>query len=586
MKLCITLTCLLSVAGLATGCLETDDSAEISTGEAIDQNVSTVIKVAHLVDSYGYVDPNWVDASLPNAELIKVPMFMEVGGLGRVSSFLKREKSAAANNGKGFLAVHAGNAGKGSLWSRYDNPQLAAELLNTLNLDALTLGSTDFSLADDALLGFVEGLDADVVIANLSITNHNPLEGYIDEFVVKEVKGTPVAIIGLIAEDEFNISGASEDFWVSDGVSRLQELIAGLSDIGVDLIIVMTQMGVEDAIDFAREVRGVDLIVDSSRDFSLSDDDNLGWNGVGSTDYYEVAEDRDPFCITNARQFADGVGLSEIQINKHGQVLGCDAQSVILTGDRFSRTLDGRLESGVDLGIIQEFVRRVPNLTRVEQDPAIEAMIEPYAIDFQTFEDSALGFTEAPLNKEQVGAHITRAMSFFLEPRTGDVYVGMVHEGLLQGGLNGLVTNEQPYSIVTQQRTLAAGKMSGAEIWFLIEDMLNETFYESSFYQLYFSNLRYTIEYTNLEGPPELLEASIRINDGTFELIDFDVTYPVATTLGYSDKGIFDGYFNAEHVKSTGFVISDVFSDYISSLPGSVLRVPQDYVTIFDNTGF
>ena len=75
------------------------------------------------------------------------------GGLARLKAGIDQRREALAGEGKNVLTLDAGDQFQGSLFYTMYKGQLAAELMNTVGIDAMAVGNHEFDLTPDALTG-------------------------------------------------------------------------------------------------------------------------------------------------------------------------------------------------------------------------------------------------------------------------------------------------------------------------------------------------------------------------------------------------------------------------------------------------
>lgn len=90
-----------------------------------------------------------------------------VGGLARVTAFVADEKAKAKVQGKGVLALDAGDFWQGTHFFRTGGMPWARAAMRQMPWDAVTLGNHEFDLGCETLAQYVMGLPFPVLAANL-----------------------------------------------------------------------------------------------------------------------------------------------------------------------------------------------------------------------------------------------------------------------------------------------------------------------------------------------------------------------------------------------------------------------------------
>ncbi len=191
--------------------------------------------------------------------------------------------------------------------------QIIVEAMNLLGYDAMVLGSEDFRLGLDVLRQRMEGAEFPILSANVVVAETDQL--FATPYVIKEIAGHKVAIIGLTNQEAANASGKTVA--VLDPLETLKEL---MDEVGkeADVIIVLSHLGVAVDMQIAGEVEGIDLIVGGqSRDVL----DPPLWDEPSRT------------VIAQAGYQGQRIGVVTLEIDSQGEVTGHQGQVVLLTDE-------------------------------------------------------------------------------------------------------------------------------------------------------------------------------------------------------------------------------------------------------------
>ena len=132
------------------------------------------------------------------------------------------------------------------------------EGLGKIGYDALNLGRTDLLLPPDLLRKLAASATFPLLSANVvDAAGKAPFKGWI----VKEVGRLRVGIFGLSGNQPLGLSNLpGRDLTVQDPVAAARAAIAGLRQ-HADLVIALSQLGIEGDVRLAREVPGIDIIL-------------------------------------------------------------------------------------------------------------------------------------------------------------------------------------------------------------------------------------------------------------------------------------------------------------------------------------
>ncbi len=185
-----------------------------------------------------------------------------VGGLARVTAFVADEKAKAKVQGKGVLALDAGDFWQGTHFFRTGGMPWAREAMRQMPWDAVTLGNHEFDLGCKTLAEYVKILPFPVLAANLEKNPACPLSTVpLPATVVKDLNGVKVGIIGLANDEGKDISEACPNTDFANRTKALERAAAELEKAGVKHIIAVTHVGYEADQALARAVPAIDVIV-------------------------------------------------------------------------------------------------------------------------------------------------------------------------------------------------------------------------------------------------------------------------------------------------------------------------------------
>ena len=185
-----------------------------------------------------------------------------VGGLARVTAFVADEKAKAKVQGKGVLALDAGDFWQGTHFFRTGGMPWAREAMRQMPWDAVTLGNHEFDLGCETLAQYVMGLPFPVLAANLEKNPACPLSTVpLPSTVVKDFDGVKVGIIGVANDEGKDISEACPNTDFANRTKALERAAAELEKAGVKHIIAVTHVGYEADQALARAVPAIDVIV-------------------------------------------------------------------------------------------------------------------------------------------------------------------------------------------------------------------------------------------------------------------------------------------------------------------------------------
>ena len=217
--------CLCAVMGLAS-------AARSESAEPVH------IIIVHTNDVHGGIDPTgatFMDEEFPPA----------LGGGPSLTRLVKFMRQKAAEEGKGFLLIDTGDIWQGTPVGNYDNGRVVIEFMNRLGYDLWTPGNHEFDAGIDNFFRTINLAEFPVVSANVVETETGGIPSPMVPYVIKEVAGIRIGVIGLITE-ETPYYALPEDVKVVEFVdvkAITEKYIAEIED-KVDLIFVTGHLGI------------------------------------------------------------------------------------------------------------------------------------------------------------------------------------------------------------------------------------------------------------------------------------------------------------------------------------------------------
>lgn len=175
--------------------------------------------------------------------------------MARRATAIKQER--AENQGI-ILVLDAGNTLVGQWLSVQTNGQVMVEAMNLMGYDALTLGQMDLALGLDALKERQK--EAKFPFLSANVVSSSDLKPLFQPYVVLERQGARIGIIGLSEPQAAQAPGISDMVIVLNPVEAARQYVGELRD-QVDILIVLSHLGLEEDKALAQVVSGIDIIV-------------------------------------------------------------------------------------------------------------------------------------------------------------------------------------------------------------------------------------------------------------------------------------------------------------------------------------
>ena len=188
------------------------------------------------------------------------------GGSARLVTAVEAAR-ARTNNA---ILVDGGDQFQGTLFYTYYKGTLAAEMMNKLGYDAMTVGNHEFDDGPEVLRGFMDAVDFPVLMSNADVSAEPLLSDVLRKSIVIERGGEKLGLIGLTPEDTDELASPGPNITFSDPVAAVQGEVDRLTSEGVNKIIVLSHSSYAVDQRVARETTGVDVIVGGHSNTLLS----------------------------------------------------------------------------------------------------------------------------------------------------------------------------------------------------------------------------------------------------------------------------------------------------------------------------
>ena len=188
------------------------------------------------------------------------------GGSARLVTAIELARQRNPNS----ILVDGGDQFQGTLFYTYYKGRLAAEMMNKLGYDAMTVGNHEFDDGPEVLSGFIDAVTFPVLMSNADISAEPRLLGKLAKSAVIERGGEKLGLIGLTPVDTRDLASPGDNISFTDPVAAVQREVDELTAKGVNKIIVLSHSGYGVDQRVAADTTGVDVIVGGHSNTFLS----------------------------------------------------------------------------------------------------------------------------------------------------------------------------------------------------------------------------------------------------------------------------------------------------------------------------
>ncbi|CDT44609.1 putative 5'-nucleotidase [Vibrio coralliirubri] len=350
------------------------------------KNKPTKIVLAHINDTHSYFEPTSLQLSLKMNNHIIEP-YVSAGGFARISTRFKQIEQDAQRQKVGTLFLHAGDCFQGTLYFSLFKGKANADLLNALNIDAMTLGNHELDMGNEPVAIFAKRIKFPLLAGNWNLSNedinkthtladNDIVKPYLPEtrsasFITKEFDGEKVAIFGLSIDKMAGIANPDIDTPFENALETAKATLEQIHQAGINKIVLLSHLGYEADLELAANVTGIGVIVGGHShrlqgdfsDIGLVKDDEYGVK-IGDT------------YVVQAGFHAMSLGHCEIEFDSQGKVTHFNGKNELLLGRRLF--IDAKLsEVGQDDAhdMACEFLNNHPNIAVCKKDPELQSIL-------------------------------------------------------------------------------------------------------------------------------------------------------------------------------------------------------------------
>jgi 2',3'-cyclic-nucleotide 2'-phosphodiesterase (5'-nucleotidase family) len=428
---------------------------------------STVpLTILHTNDLHGHLEPFADGGRL-------------VGGMAYLGEAIGWER---AKDPAHTLVLDSGDSVQGSPLCDFYEGRPMTEAMNSIGYDVETLGNHDFDRGTKTLAERLKLANAPMLAANLIINDkHSPLIGKTQPFVIKEIDGLKVGIIGMVTPDSKEMIKDKDDARTIDFLSydeTLRNLLPRVKEKGADVIILLSHMGADKDREIAAKYPEIGVIVGGHTHTEIEKPQK-----VGKT------------LIMQAGCYGKNLGEAELEIDR-------DTKAVNLKDYHLKPVVCEEIYPDAEIGnIIGEYQEKLGPLL---SEPLLDLDIDLTQRDCHTYrEESTLGDTMSDLLR-----------------KTADTDIGFLTAASMRCNLfKGKLKAADIYTMFPWQDQVTTLRLKGAEIPKMIEQGLSKVLNGVAF-----SGLKAVIDTSRPEGQQVV---SVTLENG--EPIDPAKYYTIAT---------------------------------------------------------
>ena len=160
--------------------------------------------------------------------------------------YVERLRNSLGKSSEGLLMLDGGNFFQGHPLGMIDGGESMIQWMNGLHYDAIVPGRYDFILGSENLNEVIQSAEFPFLAANLSCDNCGLDSNKIQPFIIKEIKGVKIGILGIVTSGlkDWVLSENIVGITIENEVPALQKWVPIIKESGAEVVIVLTSAGI------------------------------------------------------------------------------------------------------------------------------------------------------------------------------------------------------------------------------------------------------------------------------------------------------------------------------------------------------
>ena len=369
----------------------------------------------------------------------------EMGGYARQETLIERFRASDPNP----LLLCAGDTFQGTMYFTVYQGLADLAFMNVAGYQAMAVGNHEFDRGSAVLARFAGLARFPLLAANLDVSGDRDLAPLIKPYVVLEVGGERVGIVGAAPPELASISTPGPGVKVKDLAASVQAAIDALTAEGVDKVILLSHIGYDADKELAPRLKGVDVIVGGHSHTLLGTVPGLP-QPAGEYPTVEKDVDGNTVLIVQAWAWGRVLGRIEVSFDDAGHVVRWDE------------------------------AHPVPIDASVPEDASVKSMVAAFSVPLAAARDEVVGHSAkrvpttriTPRHAENPMANVITDSMLAATERAGSV-AAFVNTGGVRAGFDpGPITYGQAVTVQPFNNTLVQLDLTGAELKAVLEETL------------------------------------------------------------------------------------------------------------------
>jgi 5'-nucleotidase len=451
------------------------------------------------------------------------------GGWARLVNAVKDARARTNNS----ILVDGGDQFQGTLFYTYYKGKVAAEMMNGLGYDGMTVGNHEFDDGPEVLAGFMDSVNFPVLMSNADVSGEAALAGKLAKSTVIERGGEKIGLIGLTPQDTPDLASPGKNIIFTEPASAVQGEVDKLTAEGVNKIIVLSHSGFVVDKEVAANTTGVDVIVGGHSNTLLSNTQER------AVDVYPVMVG--DTAIVQAYAYGKFLGELNVTFDDAGKITEAKGEPLLIDA-------------------------------AVAEDDDIVARIGQLAGPLDEIRNKVVASAAAALEGDRAVCRVEEcamgnliADAMLARVKDQGIDIAIMNSGGIRASIDaGEVTMGEVLTVLPFQNTLSTFQVSGQTIIDALENGVSQVEeVKGRFPQV--AGLKYTWDASVAPGEGRIQEVMVQEGD-SFVPIDPAKTYGVASNNFVRNGGDgFKMFTTAENAYDFGPDVADVVAEYMAA---------------------
>ena len=446
------------------------------------------------------------------------------GGAGG-SVRIQQAVTAVRQEAPGALFLNAGDVFQGSLYWAAHKEDMPVSVLGMMGYQATIPGNHEFDDGCKPLLNQARAMNPPMLAANLSFDPPPQGAESIAPWLTFEREGRKIGIVGIANPDTPNLSSPCAEAHFADAAETLRAAVKELGAQGVNIIVALTHIGLENDRRLARAVDGVDIIVGGHSHSLLS---NTMPGAEGPYPVVERSPEDRPVIIVTASTAMQYLGRVDVRFDEAGVPVSWQGEPITLDDS----TLAALNAPAPDTGLVRIMENYSEPVRKMMNSPIGIIMAE--GRDGKPLEDpNVLLCRQAECLTGNIVTDALQAQAF------SGAQAAFLNSGALRNSLpGGTATTGDVLATLPFQNTPVRADMPGSILLQVLEHGVS-AYGEGQGSFLQVSGLRYVFNPGKAPGE-RIVKAEIQGAKGEWQPVRRDDSYSIVTVDFLAGGG--DGY--------------------------------------------